>query len=136
MTTTRTLNLRIKLMNAGLIHHITCGNAPIAITSLTANVTAANGTTTPQTYVTLTWNAATDDNGTGEKDVERYAIYRRLSTQTNFDQPIGSIVAGHASYSFQDSDVQTGQVWVYGVSAQDCTPASSSIVTASSVTIP
>lgn len=136
VTTTRTLNLRIKLMNAGLIHHVTCGNAPIPITSLSANVTAANGTTIPQTYVTLTWNAATDDNGTGEKDVERYAIYRRLSTQTNFDQPIGSIVAGHASYSFQDSDVLTGQVWVYGVSAQDCTPASSSIVTASSVTIP
>lgn len=134
-TTTRQLKLTIKLMNAGLIHHTTCGNPPLAISSLSANVTAANGTTVLQTYVTLTWNASVDD-GAGEKDVERYAVYRRLSTATAFDQPIGSVPGGHSSYTFTDSDLQPGQQWVYGVAAQDCTPASSPIVTASSVTIP
>ena len=39
-------------MNAGLLHHTTCGQPPIAPTAVTATVTAANGTTVPQTYVT------------------------------------------------------------------------------------
>jgi hypothetical protein len=135
-TTYRTQNLTIKLMNAGLIHHVTCGNPPIPVSSLTATVTPANGTTILQPYVTLTWTNATDD-GAGEKDVERYAVYRRLSSATTFDQPIGSIVAGHSSYSFQDADVLSGQQLVYGVAALDCSPALSSMTTtASSVTIP
>jgi hypothetical protein len=131
----RRLNLTIKLMNAGLIHHITCGNPPIAPTNVNANVTAANGTTIPQTYVTITWSPSVDD-GAGEKDVERYAIYRRLTTVTTFDLPIGSMPGGKAGYSFTDTDVQTGQQWVYAVASQDCTPAVSSAVAASSVTIP
>jgi prepilin-type N-terminal cleavage/methylation domain-containing protein len=135
-STTRRLNLTIKLMNAGLIRHTTCGNPPIAPLAVTAAVTAANGTTIPQTYVTISWNAATDDNGTGEKDIERYAIYRRLSSASTFDQPIGSIVAGKATYSFQDSDLQSGQTWVYGVASLDCSPAASSITQASAVAIP
>jgi hypothetical protein len=98
-------------------------------------VTAANGTTIPQTYVTVGWTPSIDD-GAGEKDVERYAIYRRLTSQTTFDQPIGSVPGGKASYSFQDTDVQTGQSWVYAVVAQDCTPAVSSAVSASTVVIP
>lgn len=134
-TTSRVLNLSIKLMNAMLIHHVTCGNPPIAPTNVSASVTAANGSTIPQTYVTLSWTASVDD-GAGEKDVERYAVYRRLSSQTTFDAPIGSIVGGHASYAFQDADLLSGQQWIYGVSAQDCSPSNSSIVTASQVTIP
>jgi prepilin-type N-terminal cleavage/methylation domain-containing protein len=135
-TTQRRLNLTIKLMNAGLIHHLSCGNAPIPPTALTAAVTAANGTTVPQTYVTVHWTASVDDGG-GERDVERYAVYRRLSSQASFDQPIGSIVAGHATYSFVDSDnLQTGQVWIYGVTALDCSPANSPMTSATAVTIP
>ena len=106
-------------MNAGLIHHTTCGNPPINPTNVVATVTAANGTTIPQTYVTITWTKSVDD-GAGENDVERYAIYRRLSSQTTFDQPIGSLPGGKATYSFQDNDVSTGQSWVYAVAALDC----------------
>jgi hypothetical protein len=135
VATTRRLNLTIKLMNAGLIHHTTCGNPPLVPGSVSATVTAANGTTIPQTYVTVGWTPSIDD-GAGEKDVERYAIYRRLTSQTTFDQPIGSVPGGKASYSFQDTDVQTGQSWVYAVVAQDCTPAVSSAVSASTVVIP
>ena len=133
-TTTRQLNLTIKLMNAGLIHHATCGQPPIAPTAVVATPTAAGGGVV-QPFVTLTWTASVDDQG-GEKDVERYAIYRRLNTASTFDEPVGSLVAGHSSYSFVDSDVQTGQRWVYGVSALDCSPLNSSMVTASQVTIP
>jgi hypothetical protein len=135
LATTRRLNLTIKLMNAGLIHHTTCGNPPLVPGSVSATVTAANGTTIPQTYVTVGWTPSIDD-GAGEKDVERYAVYRRLTSQTTFDQPIGSVPGGKATYSFQDTDVQTGQSWVYAVVAQDCTPSVSSAVSASTVVIP
>ena len=133
-TTTRVLNLTIKLMNAGLIHHATCGQPPIPPTAVLATPTAAGGSIA-QPFVTITWTASTDDQ-TGEKDVERYAIYRRLNGPTTFDEPIGSLVAGHTSYSFVDSDVQSGQKWIYGVSALDCSPLNSSMVTAGQVTIP
>jgi hypothetical protein len=131
----RRMDMTILLKNAGLIHHNTCGNAPLAVSSVTATVTAANGTTIPATYVTVSWGASTDD-GAGEKDVERYAIYRRLAAASTFDQPIGSVPAGHTTYSFQDFDLVTGQQWVYGVSAQDCTPLNSSATTSATVTIP
>jgi len=134
-TVTRRLNLTIKLMNAGLIHHATCGSPPIGPSNVVATVTPADGVSILQTYVTVTWNASVDD-GAGEKDVERYAVFRRLSSTTDFDQPIGSIVSGHATYAFQDADLQSGQSWVYGVSALDCSPANSSMVTATAVTIP
>jgi hypothetical protein len=134
-TTTRVLNLTIKLMNAGLIHHVTCGNPPLAPTALVATVTPADFVTVPQTYVTLTWTKSIDD-GAGEKDVERYAIYRRLVSDPNFDQPIGSISGGRASYSFNDTDLQSGQQWIYGVSALDCSPSNSPMTEASPVVIP
>jgi len=134
-TTTRSLNLTIKLMNAGLIHHPTCGQPPIAPTSVTATVTPANGTTVPQTFVTLTWVPSVDDL-TSEKDVERYAIYRRLTSQTLFGEPIASVVGGHSSYSFVDVDLQSGQQWIYGVSALDCSPSNSAMASSASVTIP
>ena len=59
----------IHLMNAGLLHHSTCGQPPLAPASVTASVTAANGTTIPQTYVTIAWTKSVDD-GAGEKDVD------------------------------------------------------------------
>jgi prepilin-type N-terminal cleavage/methylation domain-containing protein len=134
-TTQRRLNLTIKLMNAGLIHHVTCGSPPIAPTNLAAAVTPADGITVPQTFVTVTWTKSVDD-GAGEKDVERYAIYRRLTSQANFDQPMASVVGGHATYSFIDTDLQSGQQWIYGVTALDCSPANSAMVSAPAVTIP
>jgi prepilin-type N-terminal cleavage/methylation domain-containing protein len=132
--TYRQLRLTIHLMNAGLIHHTTCGNPPLAVAA-TATLTAANGTTIPQTFVTISWPASIDD-GAGEKDVERYVLYRRLSSVAAFDEPFASVPAGRASYSFQDFDVVTGQTWVYGVAGQDCTPSSSPIGTAAPVVIP
>src|SRR5581483_6231510 len=83
--TYRRLQTTIHIMNAGLIHHSTCGQPPLGVSPV-ATVTAANGTTIFQPYVTLTWNASVDD-GAGENDVVRYAIYRRIDTVAAFDQP-------------------------------------------------
>ena len=85
--------------------------------------------------MTISWTPSVDD-GHGEKDVERYALYRRLSTATTFDEPFGSVVGGASSYSFRDTDLVTGQTWIYGVTAQDCSPLSSPMGESSPVVIP
>jgi prepilin-type N-terminal cleavage/methylation domain-containing protein len=129
----RTVSQTIHLMNAGLIHRSTCGQPPLGVAP-TATVTAAGGSN-PQTFVTVTWSASTDD-GHGEKDAERYAIYRRLASVSTFDEPIASVPAGTSSYSFNDTDVLNGQQWIYGVAVQDCTPSSSPIGSTTTITIP
>jgi Tfp pilus assembly protein PilW len=130
----RRMQQTIRLMNAGLIHHTTCGNPPLSVAT-NVSVTVANGSTVPQTFVTVSWTPSVDD-GAGEKDVERYAIYRRLSGATSFDEPFASVPGGNSSYSFKDTDVLSGQTWIYGVAAQDCTPLSSPIGASSPITIP
>jgi prepilin-type N-terminal cleavage/methylation domain-containing protein len=131
--TPRRLTSTIYLKNAGLIRHATCGNAPLSVAPTVA-VTAA-GSGVPQTYVTISWTPSVDD-GHGEKDVERYAIYRRLSTAATFDEPFGSVVGGASTYSFRDTDLVTGQSWIYGVTAQDCSPLSSPMGETTPVVIP
>jgi prepilin-type N-terminal cleavage/methylation domain-containing protein len=131
----RKMQTTIRLMNSGLIQHSTCGNAPLGVAP-TATVIPANGTTVLQTYVRLSWTPSIDE-ATGEKDVERYAIYRRLSSVSTFDQPFASVAAGGVStYTFNDSDVVTGQTWIYGVTALDCTPLASSAGSTTAVVIP
>jgi hypothetical protein len=68
--------------------------------------------------------------------VERYAIYRRLSSAPAFSEPIASIPAGQGSYIFADTDVRSGESWIYGIASQDCTPMSSSISSTTAVTVP
>jgi hypothetical protein len=136
--TMREIRATIRVMNAGLSDHTTCGSPPIAV-AVTATVVPASGTN-PAAYVNITWPTSTDEAG-GEKDVERYTLYRRLASITTFDQPFASVPAGGATgtpakYTFQDTDVSSGQAWVYGVAAQDCTPTISTVGVAPTVTIP
>lgn len=132
---TRKMQTTIRLMNAGLIQHSTCGNAPLSVAP-TATVVPANGGSVPQTYVRISWTPSVDE-AAGEKDVERYALYRRLSSVTTFDEPFASVAAGGVStYTFNDTDVVTGQTWVYAVTALDCTPLASPAGSTAAVIIP
>jgi hypothetical protein len=131
----RRLDVTIKLMNSGMVRASTCGESPVGVTP-TAVATAANvGMGIPSPYVTLTWARALDD-GAGERDVERYAVYRRLPAQALFGEPFTSVPAGESSYSFRDTDVTSGQRWIYGVAAQDCTPASSAVGQTGTIIVP
>lgn len=118
----------VRITNAGLILASTCGDAPLAPGTVTVV-----GTVTPS--VDVTWVASADE-ATGEKDVERYAIYRRAAAALVFDEPIASVAAGTPPYSFTDTDVAPGQQWVYGIAAQDCTPATSSVSVSATVVVP
>jgi hypothetical protein len=106
-------------MNAGLLQRVSCGQPPYGPTGV-AGVSSAPGA--PVKSVTITWTKSSDDGG-GEKDIERYAIFRRLSTDLAFGDPVSSIpTAGGTAYSFVDTQVAPNQSYVYGVAAQDCTP--------------
>jgi hypothetical protein len=131
-TAMRSVSIKVHLMNAGLVHHSSCGQAPLGVTP-TATLTPISLPTIPAPFVTITWPASVDD-GSGEKDVVRYAVYRHLAGAAVFDEPIASVPAG--TYTFKDTDVTSGQTWVYGVAVQDCTPALSPIGTAPPVAIP
>jgi hypothetical protein len=128
---TRRVDMTINLMNAGLVNRITCGDVPLGVTPAAANQTDGSG----NPFVHITW-ARSGDEVAGEVDVERYTIYRRLASVTAFSEPIASVPAGSATYTYDDSDVQSGQQWIYGVSAQDCTPSSSAIGATATIIIP
>jgi hypothetical protein len=118
-------------MNAGLLHFTSCGQPPYG-SGVPVAVSSAPGA--PVLTVTLTWTKSSDD-GAGEKDIERYAIFRRLSAATSFGDPVSSIPATMAaSYSYVDTQVQPNQTYVYGVAAQDCTPLLSGVTSALPVT--
>jgi hypothetical protein len=68
--------------------------------------------------------------------VQRYAIFRRLSTDPVFGDPLASIPASAStSYTFVDTQVLPNLTYVYGISAQDCTPLLSGMNAATPVTV-
>lgn len=129
----RTVEVRVRLMNAGLLQRSACGQPPYGVSNVTAVSSVPNA---PVKTVTLTWLKSSDDGG-GEKDIERYALYRRLSTDPNFGDPISSVpVSGTGVYSFVDTQVMPNVSYLYGIAAQDCTPLVSPMsVTASAVLV-
>jgi len=127
----RTVESLVRLANSGLLDRTTCGQPPLGVTTPTV-VANALGAVTKK--VTIGWGRSADE-ATGEKDVERYAIFRRLSSQTSFGDPITSIPAGQASYTFVDTNVILGNTYVYGIAAQDCSPQLSGVTASSAVTI-
>ena len=131
--TFRKISTVIDLLNAGLDQHTSCGAAPLAVTP-TSTVTDSSATV-PATYVTVSWTHSVDDGG-GQQSVQRYAIYKKLASATLFTDPIASVPAGHATYTFIDSGVQHGEQAVYGVAAVDCTPTLSPMGITTVDTIP
>ncbi len=121
----------IHISNAGLKNHKMCGDPPVAPAAVTAVATNI-----PIPQVTITWARNTDELG-GEKDVERYALFKRADTTAAFSEPFRSVVAGgSATYTFVDYDVKSGDRLIYGLAAEDCTPAMSSVVTSLTAIVP
>jgi prepilin-type N-terminal cleavage/methylation domain-containing protein len=120
----------VRLMNAGLVKQSACGEQPLPAIGVMAQLTQADP---PQ--ITLTWSPSTDERG-GERDVQRYALFRREAALPDWGDPFASVAAGLDTYSLVDSDIQFGQEWTYAVSAQDCTPANSDIAASNAVATP
>ena len=128
----RTVETWVRLMNAGLLQRTSCGQPPYGAAAVVATSSAPLAEVKT---VTLTWTRSSDDGG-GERDIQRYAIYRRLDTDPLFSDPFTSIPASVApTYSFVDGQVVPGQAYVYGIVAQDCTPLLSSMSVSAAVTV-
>ncbi len=127
---TRALVTTIRIPNAGLTKQRSCGDAPIFGRTVSASFTGSAAV--PK--VTVTWSPAIDETG-GEKDVERYVIYRRFNAGS-FEDALQSIPGGQASYTFDDTGVLNDSSYVYGVSALDCTPLESTLNSSGRVNIP
>lgn len=128
----RALTRLIRLPNAGLAQRRTCGDEPILGSGLGAALTSL---VTGEPAASLTWSPATDETG-GEKDVVRYVIWRRKTTDPDWGEPYLSIPAGTPSYEYTDAAVTSGASYRYALAAQDCTPSLSGLATSGAVTIP
>lgn len=125
----QSIQTTIPLPNVGVKKLQTCGDAPIFSSAITANVLSG------PTAVELTWPASVDE-ASGETDIVRYVVWRRLVATASWGDPYASIASGSTSYVFNDPDVVSGEQYVYAVSAQDCTPLLSTKRTTGTVTIP
>jgi hypothetical protein len=90
---------------------------------------------TGEPAVRLSWLPATDENG-GEKDVERYVIWRKAPADPDWNDPYLSIPAGTPTYVWLDASVTSGDQFFYALAAQDCTPTLSNLATSVLVVIP
>ena len=113
----RSVSTVIRFPNAGLQTEQTCGSPPLALRLVNGAGFIANGI--PQ--VVLTWDPS-EDEGSGERDVIRYVIWRRVWGETQPPEPYTSIPSGGQEYEFIDRNVVPGTTYAYRVAAQDCTP--------------
>ena len=126
----RPLSRYIRLPNVGLTTKQTCGDPPILGTGITAVWNPAT------TGVDLTWGAAVDELA-GERDVVRYVVWRRSVSDSGWGDPFLSFPpTGKPPYAYSDHDVTSGSKYIYGLAAQDCTPANSNLVASAEVDIP
>ncbi len=128
---TSDLSTSVKLPNNGLVRLQSCGDAPLFVGG-GGLVVVPNLALTPPT-VTLTWPASVDETS-GQTDVTQYNVYRRLQTDPAFGSALTAVPAGGvASYTFVDGGVVAGTDYVYAITAQDCNPTESSMLTSAVV---
>src|SRR5690606_35960298 len=120
----RSVSRIVWMRNAGLAQLKVCGSAPLFASLLTAQVRDDQG----EPVVEIAWTPSVDE-ASGEQDVIRYIVWRRLAGEATWGDPYLSVPAGAASYAHTDRTVVLGESYEYAVAAQDCTPTLSSAVT-------
>ncbi len=127
----RTVESSSKLINSGMVGATTCGDPPLP----PDNPVATYDTSVLPAKITIEWDASIDQDN-GEKDVERYKIFRKSTSASTWDpEPIASVAAGGTHFSIDDSELQPGG-WQYAIVAQDCSPSDSPNATTNTVTVP
>ncbi len=138
ITIRRTSEVRTALVNVGLANKTTCGDTPLSAGTLSLNLQwepkpPPNPPFFQVSAVRLTWGRSVDEVS-GERDVERYVIWRRVAGATTWEEPIGSVGKGRVTYDFDDFFTAPG-TWQYAVAPQDCSPQNGPFSTAT-ITIP
>jgi type II secretory pathway component PulJ len=119
-----------KLLNAGMSRSTVCGDLPIAVTTATAFPFGPLG---HPTKVTVGWIKSLDQDA-GEKDVERYMVFKKLAASSDWGNPIADIAASQDTYTLDDTTLPSG-LWTYGIIAQDCSPANSAVTSTNTVNV-
>lgn len=122
LTMKRNINSQTALANIGLAQVKSCGDLPLNPGVPTVQMVLVSGV---NDHVTVSWTASNDE-ASGERDVERYVLFRREVGQPFID-PVAVSGKGGTSYTWDDFDLQSGLSFEYGVAAQDCSPANSSV---------
>ena len=117
----RLLVTTVRIPNAGLTKQRSCGDAPIFLSAITTQIIGPAGSA----RVRILWSPSIDE-ASGEKDVERYLIYRRPQAGA-FDDALAAVPAGQSAYQYDDPTVLFDSSYVYGVTALDCTPLESAL---------
>ncbi len=121
----RDISTVIEVPNNGVALPTVCGRAPLPPTSLTvADTVPGSG------RLWFTWNASADQDG-GEQDIHQYILYRRPASATSWTAggPVEVVrpIAGQSSYKVEVAGNTPGTPYLFGVAAEDCTPAQSTI---------
>jgi prepilin-type N-terminal cleavage/methylation domain-containing protein len=124
----RSASALLVMPNAGFKKLSSCGDAPIFGNPVTAIWTGSE--------ISLSWARSVDELS-GESDVIRYVIWRRIGTSGPWGDPYKSLAAsGVVTYTDNDTQVMSGTQYQYAVAAQDCTPAFSVQSVSNAVLVP
>lgn len=125
----RTVNSQTAPANIGLSQRGSCGDVPLSPGAPVVALVNVGGVNRYQ----MTWTASADE-ASGEQDVERYVVFRHVVGQP-WGEPLDQIGKSNSpSYMWEDFDINPGVTYEYGVSAQDCSPANSSMRTSAAIT--
>ncbi|MEP6590359.1 MAG: prepilin-type N-terminal cleavage/methylation domain-containing protein [Gemmatimonadota bacterium] len=121
----RDVSTTIEVPNNGIPLPTVCGRVPYDPPSLSVVDTVPGSG-----RLWFTWSSSVDQD-TGEQDVTQYILYRRPASSSTWSDPLVVVRAedGKSSYNVQISDNVPGTPYTFGVAAQDCTPAQSTIRT-------
>ncbi len=129
---TRDFSQMIQVPNNGLPSPNVCGRAPFPPNTFTAtpDPTPASG------VIRLNWDRSPDHGG-GEFDIRQYVLWQRDDTATVWQDPLMLVRADTTTaYSALIGGLIPGRTYKFGVAAQDCTPAESSILILQSTATP
>ncbi len=126
----RDVSTVVALPNNGLPSASVCGRSPFPPGTLSA----VQDTIPGSGRVVLSW-AASPDQESGEVDVWQYIIYRRVVGAPLWEDPVMNLgkTVGASTYTQTLGGNTPGVNYEFAVSAQDCTPAVSTMVQASVV---
>lgn len=127
----RAASALLVMPNSGVKKLSTCGDTPIFSQAVTATYIAG-----APAKVRLTWSRSVDELS-GESDVIRYVVWRRIGASGTWGDPYKSLAAsGVATYTDDDTQITSGTTYTYSVASQDCTPALSTQSISNAVAVP
>ena len=127
-----TVQRNVRIANSGLLQRAQCGEIPIVPGAPVLSIVVLGGINA----VKLVWAASTDELS-GERDVEMYAVYRRVWGTPDWGEPLANVPgAGISLLQYTDNTVNPTIQYEYAISSLDCTPAPSGLTAPTTIIVP